>query len=85
MKSDGLRAGIEHRIAELRAAYPRISACQAMLEDWHEGAEPRYSLRLDIRWPQHQSLVSGPACASADEAVDAAFELARRSLEPRHA
>ena len=85
MKSDSLRAGVEHRIAELRSAYPRISVCHAMLEDWHEGAGPRYSLRLDVRWPQHQSLVSGPARASADEAVDAAFELARRSLEPRHA
>lgn len=85
MKSDGLQAGVEHRIAELRSAYPRISVCHAMLEDWHADATPRYSLLLDIRWPQHQSLISGPARASADEAVDAAFDLARRSLEPPHA
>ena len=80
MKNDGLQAGIEHRIAELRAAYPRISFCRAMLEDWHEGAEPRHCLRLDIRWPQHQSLIAGPACGSAEQAVEAAFDVAARSL-----
>jgi hypothetical protein len=80
VKSDSLPAGIEHRIAELRTAHPRISACRATLEDWHEGAEPRYSLRLDIRWPQHQSLIAGPARASAAQAVEAAFDAATRSL-----
>ena len=80
MKSDSLQAGIEHRIAELRAAYPRISACQASLEDWHEGAEPRWSLRIEVRWPQHQCLISGPARASAEQAVQAAFDTAVRSL-----
>ena len=85
MKSDGLQAGIEHRIAELRAAYPRISACHATLEDWHEGAEPRYSLGLDIRWPQHQSLIAGPACASAGQAVAAGFDKAARTLGQSHA
>ena len=84
MKSASPEAGIEHRIAELRAAYPRISFCRATLEDWHEGAEPRHSLRLDIRWPQHQSLIAGPARASAEQAVEAAFAAAVRSLS-RHA
>jgi hypothetical protein len=76
MKNDSLRAGLEHRIAELRAAHPRISACHATLDEWHEDTGPRYALRLDIRWPQHQSLVSGPARASAEEAMQAAFEKA---------
>jgi hypothetical protein len=80
MKHDSLQAGIEHRIAELRAAYPRISACQASLEDWHEGAEPRWSLRIEVRWPQHQCLISGPARPSAEQAVQAAFDAAVRSL-----
>jgi hypothetical protein len=85
MKSDSLQAGIEHRIAELRAAHPRLSVCHATLEDWPEDSAPRFALRLDIRWPQHQSLVSGPARDSADEAVRAAFDLAARSLEHAHA
>ena len=80
MKNDGLQAGIEHRIAELRAVYPRISECRATPEDWREGAAQRYSLRLEIRWPQHQSLIAGPACGSAEQAVEAAFDVAARSL-----
>jgi hypothetical protein len=80
MKHDSLQADMEHRIAELRAAYPRISDCRATLEDWREGGARRHSLRLDIRWPQHQSLISGPARESPEEAVQAAFDAATRSL-----
>jgi hypothetical protein len=80
MKSDSLQAEIEHRIAELRAAHPRITDCSAVMEDWREGGDARHALRLDIRWPQHQSLVSGPACASAGQALEAAFASAARSL-----
>lgn len=85
MKSDTLQAGIEHRIAELRAAHPQITVCHATFDEWHESAGPCYALRLDIRWPQHQSLVSGPARASAPAAVQAAIEAAARELEQAHA
>jgi hypothetical protein len=84
MKRDGVQAGIEHRIAELRAAFPRISDCRTTLEEWREGAQPRHALRLDIRWPQHQSLVSGPACDTPEQAVAQAFDKAVRCLT-RHA
>jgi hypothetical protein len=80
MKKDSLQADIEHRVAELRSAHPRISHCFTLMEHWREGGKPWYALRLDIRWPQHQSLVSGPACASAEEAVEAAFAKATDSL-----
>ena len=80
MKNDGLQAGIEQRIAELRAAHPRVTACHASLDAWREGAATRHSLRLEIRWPQHQSLVSGPARDSAEQAVEAGFAAAARSL-----
>ena len=76
MKNDSLQASIEHRIAELRAAHPRITVCHATLDEWHEDTGPRYAVRLDIRWPQHQSLISGPARESGEEAVRAAFEKA---------
>lgn len=85
MKSDTLQASIEHRIAELRAAHPWISVCHATLDEWHEDAGPQHALRLDIRWPQHQSLLSGPARPSARAAVEAAFEQATRTLERAHA
>jgi hypothetical protein len=42
-----------------------ITVCHATLEDWREDAEHRYALPLDIRWPQHESLISGQVCASA--------------------
>jgi hypothetical protein len=76
MESESLQANIQHAIADLRAAQPRISACHASLERWQEASEPRFALQLDVRWPQHQSLISGPPRASAVEAVRAAFDLA---------
>lgn len=75
---DSLQARMQHEIAELRAAYPRITGCHAALDEWREGADSRYALRLDIRWPQHQSLISGAAKADAYAALHAAFAAARR-------
>jgi hypothetical protein len=81
MEADSLQARIQHAIADLRAAYPRMGICHATLEEWHEGTAARHALRLDIRWPQHQSLISGPVRASAEEAVGAAFDTAIRQLD----
>jgi hypothetical protein len=85
MKPDTMQADIEHGIAELRGRYPRIAVCHATLDEWHEDVGPRHALRLDIRWPQHQSLLSGPARASARAAVQAGFEAAAHTLEETHA
>lgn len=71
---------VQHGIADLRGTHPRIRACHASLEDWYEGAEARHSLWLDIRWPQHQSIVSGPACDSTPAAVRAGIDAAARRL-----
>ena len=84
MKSD-TQARIEHELAELRSAYPWISSCHSALRNWFEDGAARYSLWLDIRWPQHQSILSGPACGSADEAVRAGIGKARASLAAAHA
>jgi hypothetical protein len=81
MEFDSMQARIQHGIAELRGAYPRITLCHAALQSWREGAQARHSLWLDIRWPQHQSIISGPACDGADEALRAGFEKARCELE----
>jgi hypothetical protein len=85
MDSDSLQARIQHHIAELRGTHPRITTFHAVLEDWYEGMQARHSLQLDVRWPQHQSLINGPARQSAEDAVRAAFDLATRSLEHAHA
>ncbi|HZM35741.1 MAG TPA: hypothetical protein VFC18_14765 [Burkholderiales bacterium] len=83
MDFDSLQARIEHEIAELRGAFPRVASCESALVQWSENEQARYSLGLDIRWPQHQSLVSGPAEASAEAAVGAAFRRAREELQRR--
>jgi hypothetical protein len=80
MDVDSLQARIQHESAELRALYPHVSDCHSALVQWKEGAERRYSLRLDIRWPQHQTLISGEARDSAAAAVGAAFNTARQRL-----
>jgi hypothetical protein len=85
MKPDTLKARIEYHIAELRAAHRELGVCHAALDEWHEESGPRHALRLDLRRPQHQSLVSGPACAGAEGAVQAAFERAAHILEHSHA
>lgn len=84
MKSD-LQACIEHETAELRGAYPRISSCHSALRSWSEDGAARYSLWLDIRWSQHQSIISGRACDSAERAIQAGFERARHMLDEAHA
>ena len=83
MDYDTLQARIEHEIAGLRGAFPQVASCESALVQWSDNGQARYSLGLDIRWPQHQSLVSGPAEASAEAAVGAAFHRARDELRRR--
>jgi hypothetical protein len=80
MDRDTVLAKIEHENAELRARFPHVRESLPALVHWSEGEQARYSLSLDIRWPQHQSLVSGPPQASAEAAVEAGFRLARERL-----
>jgi len=84
MKSD-THARIEHETAELRGAYPRLTSCHSALRSWAEDGVPRHSLWLDLRWPEHQSIVSGPASASAEQALQAGFARARALLAAAHA
>lgn len=83
MSAENLRASIEHQSMDLRAAYPYIESCQSALVQWSEEGQARYSLGLDIRWPQRQTLLSGPAQATAEAAVEAAFRAARERLQRR--
>jgi hypothetical protein len=81
VEADSLQARIEHERAELRAQYPHVTDCQAAVVQWNERGEQRYSLHLDIRWPQHQTLISGEATDSAEGAIAAAFRTARQRLQ----
>jgi hypothetical protein len=77
MDIDSLHARIEHESAELRALYPHIKDCHTALVRWTDPEGIHYSLALDIRWPQHQTLVSGAAKGSALAAIAAGFQTAR--------
>ncbi|HEV8261762.1 MAG TPA: hypothetical protein VGQ19_13525 [Burkholderiales bacterium] len=81
MDSATLQARIQHEVADLRALYPQIEICRATLDQWKEREETRCALQLDIRWPQHQTLISGRANDQADIAVRASFDSARHSLQ----
>jgi hypothetical protein len=80
MDTDSLHARIEHEAAELRGQYPHVKDCHSAMVQWDQDGEKRYALHLDIRWLEHQSLVSGEAKESAMAAVGAAFHLARERV-----
>lgn len=82
MDRDSILAKIEHENAELRARFAHVHESIPALVQWTEGEQVRYSLSLDIRWPQHQTLVSGSVQPTADAAIEAAFRLARERVAP---
>jgi hypothetical protein len=63
-----------------RALYPHIKDCHTAMIHWTDGEGSHYSLRLDVRWPQHQTLVSGEAKDDAAAALAAGFHAARERL-----
>ncbi len=81
MDIDSVHARIEHESAELRARYPHITDCRTALVQWNDAGKKRYSLKLDIRWPEHQTLLSGEAMDDADAAITAAFARARQRVQ----
>jgi hypothetical protein len=78
---DSVNARIEHEAAELRARHPQVTSCHSALVQWSQAGERRYSLKLDIRWPNHQTLISGEARDNAEAAISAAFDDARQRLQ----
>jgi hypothetical protein len=81
MDAQSVQARIEHETAELRVRFPGITDCHTALVQWRQGEATRWSLHLDIRWPQHQTLVSGEARDSAEAAIEAAFRQAKERIK----
>jgi hypothetical protein len=81
MDRETLQARIHHELAEFQAGFPQIRACRSTLDEWQDEGGSHYALRLDIRWPEHQTLVSGEAKDSPLGAVRAALDAARRQLQ----
>jgi hypothetical protein len=80
MDADSIRARIEQEVAALRAAHPEMTGCNTAFSSRTEGGAPRYSLSLDICWPQRRILFHGPARDAAGAAIDAAFHEARSRI-----
>ncbi len=80
MDRESLQARIELELARLKAHFPRITACRGTLDEWQEAGDSRYALRLDIRLPQHQTLLSGEAKDNPLAALRAALAAAERRL-----
>jgi hypothetical protein len=80
MDIDSVQARLAHESAELRARYPHITDCSTALVQWDEAGKKRYSLHLDIRWPQHQTLLNGAPKDDALAAIAAAFATARERV-----
>lgn len=81
MDIESVQARIAHEGAELRALFPQIQHCHTALVRWTDPEGPHYSLRLDLRWPEHQTLLSGEPKDSADAAIAAAFATARKRVQ----
>ena len=80
MDAQSVQARIEHETALLRSLHPRITACHTALVQWNDGGATRYSLHLDLRWPQHQTLLSGEARDTPEAAIEAALRAAKERL-----
>ena len=81
MDRQSLQERIHHEVAEFQARFPQIAACRTTLDEWLEDGRSLYSLRLDIRWPEHQTLLTGEAKDSPLDAVRAALDAARRQIQ----
>lgn len=81
MDRDSVQARLEHECAELHASFPQLSECRTALSQWLESGALHYALRLDLRWPQHQTLLSGAPAPDPGTAIAAAFEAARSRIE----
>lgn len=80
MDRESIEARIAQEVASLRGEFPRVSDCRASIEPIGEGAAARYAAALDLRWPEHQSLISVAPAETAEAALSAAFLEARRRL-----
>lgn len=80
MDTESLHARIEHETAELRALHPYVRDCHAALVRWSDADGVHHSLHLDVRWPQHQTLVGGEPRSDAAAAIEAGFRAARQRV-----
>lgn len=81
MDVDSLQARIHLESAELHTLYPHIQKCHTALVRWVDPEGSHYSMHLDIRWPQHQTLVNGGAKDSPTVAIADGFAIARQRVQ----
>jgi hypothetical protein len=81
MDAETLQARIARATGELRARFPMITALRASLDRWEEQGRARFAMRFDLRWPEHQTILNGPAAADAEQAFAAGMDALTRRLE----
>jgi hypothetical protein len=79
-RSEALEARIRDAVAGLADLCPQLSACHVVAEKAAPGGCEAFCVRLDLRLPEHQSLLNGEPCASLDLAIRGAFDAARKRL-----
>ena len=80
--SDALEARIREKVAKLESLYPDLSRFGVTVErlDRRQQHGNEYAVRLDIRLPGHQVVVSRATDEDAYVALREAFDSARRQL-----
>jgi hypothetical protein len=81
MDASWIRTRIEQATAALRASYPDMTDVHTVFSHRLEAGRPRYSLYLDLHWPQRQLLVPGPSREEPGAAIDAAIQEARARID----
>jgi hypothetical protein len=77
-----LQNAIALACSRLRKAFPELRGCEAAVDGIGDG-RPRFSVRMDLRLPESQLLVCGAPAASVEDALEVAFDDARRRLEAK--
>jgi ribosomal subunit interface protein len=81
--SDALEARIREKADKLETFYPRITSCRVVVEerDRHQHQGKQFSIRLDVRVPEHEIVVNRDHNEDVFVAVRDAFDAAKRQLE----
>ncbi|HVP07946.1 MAG TPA: HPF/RaiA family ribosome-associated protein [Burkholderiales bacterium] len=81
--SDALEAHIRDKAAKLEEFYPRITSCRVVVEerDRHHHQGKQFTVKLDIRVPEHEVVVDRDHHEDVFVALRDAFDAAKRRLE----
>lgn len=79
------REKILRKASKLEEFHPRITACRVVVESpaRHSHKDRQYKLRVGLELPRGYIVIDREPAATLDEAVERAFDAARRRLDER--